>query len=435
MTTLGIDIGTTTISAVVLEGDRVVSSRTVANDSFIETGHAWEKIQDPGRILDAALSLVSELTREQPDIERIGVTGQQHGILYLDRNGEPVSPLYTWQDGRGSLPFRGTQSYASYLSDTAGERLSTGFGLVTHFYNRKNGLVPDAAAVFCTIADYVAMKLSGLETPAVHPSNAASFGLFDLKLQDFRRDILTETEIDLSVLPPAAVSACIGMYRDTIPVYAAIGDNQASFLGATQGAEDCMLVNIGTGAQVSVYSRNYLRCESLETRPFLDHDYLLAGSSLCGGKSYALLETFFRKTAEMVLGHPVKNCYAAMSHMLDLYPEPDNLPVIEPFFQGTRSEPDRRACITGLSPENFLPLPLIYATMHGMVEELYSMYEGYIKAGNPVPSVVYGSGNGLRLNPHLCKIVENRFRLPLTLSPNKEEAACGAALFAERTEP
>ncbi len=435
MKTLGIDIGTTTISAVVLEAGRVVSSLTVANDSFIETGHTWEKIQDPGRILDAALSLVSELTGEHPDTERIGVTGQQHGILYLDRSGEPVSPLYTWQDGRGSLPYKGEKSYASYLSEASGERLSTGFGLVTHFYNRKNGLVPETAVVFCTVADYTAMKLSGLKTPAVHPSNAASFGLFDLKLQDFRRDILTETGIDPSILPPAAVSACIGMYRDTIPVYTAIGDNQASFLGSTQGAENCMLVNIGTGAQVSVYSRNYIRCESLETRPFLDHDYLLAGSSLCGGKAYALLETFFRKTAEMALGHPVRDCYAAMSHMLDLYPEPDNLPVMEPFFQGTRIEPDRRACITGLSPENFLPLPLIYATMHGMVEELYSMYESYIKAGNPAPSVLYGSGNGLRLNPHLCKIAESRFRLPLTLSANKEEAACGAALFAEKAAP
>ena len=39
-----------------------------------------------------------------PDIERIGVTGQMHGILYLDGEGNAVSPLYTWQDARGDAP-------------------------------------------------------------------------------------------------------------------------------------------------------------------------------------------------------------------------------------------------------------------------------------------------------------------------------------------
>ena len=27
-----------------------------------------------------------------------------HGILYVDADGNAVSPLYTWQDARGSLP-------------------------------------------------------------------------------------------------------------------------------------------------------------------------------------------------------------------------------------------------------------------------------------------------------------------------------------------
>jgi sedoheptulokinase len=41
-----------------------------------------------------------------------------------------------------------------------------------------------------------------------------------------------------------------------------------------------------------------------------------------------------------------------------------------------------------------------------------------------------GSGNGLRKNPHLCRIFEETFDLPLVLSENEEEAACGAAIYA-----
>ena len=75
---------------------------------------------------------------------------------------------------------------------------------------------------------------------------------------------------------------------------AAIGDNQASFLGAAAGEQDVMLVNMGTGGQFSVFSREYLECPGLETRPF-PGGFLLVGSSLCGGRAYAILKTFFEK--------------------------------------------------------------------------------------------------------------------------------------------
>ena len=42
------------------------------------------------------------------DIAVIGITGQMHGIVYTDCNGMAISPLYTWQDGRGNLPYGDT---------------------------------------------------------------------------------------------------------------------------------------------------------------------------------------------------------------------------------------------------------------------------------------------------------------------------------------
>ena len=66
----------------------------------------------------------------------------------------------------------------------------------------------------------------------------------------------------------------------------------------------------------------------------------------------------------------------------------------------------------------------------GMADELHIMYESYLHAGGQVPAVLLGSGNGLRKNPHLCRIFEEAFGLPLVLSKNEEEAACGAAIYA-----
>ena len=56
MKALGLDIGTTTISAVVVETEKreIEKAYTISNGSFIETDHPWEKIQDPGKIMEKA---------------------------------------------------------------------------------------------------------------------------------------------------------------------------------------------------------------------------------------------------------------------------------------------------------------------------------------------------------------------------------------------
>jgi len=105
MKTLGWDIGTTTISAVILDNGAAAEVISVDNASVIP-GQPWERLQGPGIILERSMKLVEELLCRHPDTAAIGVTGQMHGILYLDKLGDHVSPLYTWQDGRGDLPCR-----------------------------------------------------------------------------------------------------------------------------------------------------------------------------------------------------------------------------------------------------------------------------------------------------------------------------------------
>lgn len=425
MTVLGLDIGTTTVSAVVVRDGAVLTAKTLKNDAFLPDRPVWEKAQDVGRITEIALGVVTELREAYPQIERIGLTGQQHGIVYLNAAGEPLSPLYTWQDGRGDLPYDGQQSYAARLSALTGYPLATGFGLVTHFYNLCNRLVPENAATFCTIHDYLAMRLAGLTVPQLDASDAASFGCFDLEKGCFDLPALERAGIDTAILPPLAKTPCIG--GQDLPVYAAIGDNQASFLGATNGDSGCMLINVGTGSQFSLHSPTLMTCDGLETRPFPLGGCLLVGSSLCGGRAYALLEQFFRQVAQM-LGSPVESCYDAMSALLEGEPPADPVK-ITPLFQGTRADPTRRAVIENLGTDNFTPRSLLYGMLNGMTEELHAMYRRYTEQGGQ-SGALYGSGNGLRKNPRLRECFERAFGLPLTLSANEEEAACGAAFYA-----
>ena len=428
MKLLGLDIGTTTVSAVVVEDGAVLSSLTLKNGSFLPTENAWEKIQDPAYIRQTALQAVQELMEQYPDVERIGITGQMHGIVYLNAAGEPVSPLYIWQDGRGDQLMESGETYAAQLGRITGYHVATGYGLVTHYYNLLHGLVPEDAVVFSTIHDYIAMLLAGRTTPVTEASDAASFGLFDVEKGCFDLAALEKADIPADLLPAVAEEPCIGRYQGKIPVYVAIGDNQASFLGATGGKTDAMLINVGTGSQFSAYTPRYMNCPGLETRPFPGGGYLLVGASLCGGRAYALLESFLRETAFAMTGAAPDSCYDAMAALLT-QGRPEDVPVVTPLFQGTRQDPSLRGSITGLSTENLTPRHLVFAMLDGMTEELYAMYRSYRDAGGKDAALI-GSGNGLRKNIHLQNCFSQAFGQRLMMSECNEEAATGAALFA-----
>lgn len=433
MKALGLDIGTTSISAVIFEeGAGVLEAETMENGTFLP-GNSWERIQDPRAIWQKASSLVQRLLDRHPDVEAIGVTGQMHGIVYLSRAGEPVSPLYPWQDGRGELPFGEKESWAEHLSAITGHRLSTGYGMVTHFYNLHQGLVGSDAVTLCTIGDYVAMKLAGRTRPRMDPTNGASLGLFDLPGGCFDSAALGRAQIDEGILPEIAGEPLLGRGELGIPVYTAIGDNQAAFLGAVGENRDAVLVNVGTGSQVAVYSQAYMCLPNLETRPFPDGGWLLVGASLCGGRSYALLENFFRQTVKMVTGTET-SAYDAMDRALREAGKVENVPCTTTTFQGTRQDGNLRGSIRGIGTDNFTPVHLMHSFMNGMAQELYDMYQGFLDAGGAAPKTIIGSGNGLRKNAHLCRAFEEAFGCPLVLSPWKEEAACGAAMYAAKHE-
>jgi len=426
---LGLDIGTTSISAVVSENGTVLESLTCPNDSFMIGAHSWERMQDPNKIRNAALASVETLLSHHTDVSAIGVTGQMHGIVYLDRFGNPVSPLYTWQDGRGDCLYDDAHTYASVLSMRTGYSLASGYGMVTHFYNIQRGLIPDDAVVFCTIHDYIAMVCAGQTVPMIEASDAASLGIYHVKDRIFDCAAMEQAGISTDMLPEQACAEPLGYYHDRIPVYPAIGDNQASFLGAVGENMHSMLVNVGTGSQFSVYSPDYLECSVLETRPFPTGGYILVGASLCGGYAYALLEGFFRQTADM-LGVSTESCYPAMARMLESAEKPQNLPTILLLFSGTRQNPSLRASISGLDTDNLTPQHLVWAMLYGIAMELYGMYCSYRTiAGEALPLV--GSGNGLRKNRALQKCFAEVFGTALSLCTNEEEAALGAARYAE----
>lgn len=153
------------------------------------------------------------------------------------------------------------------------------------------------------------------------------------------------------------------------------------------------------------------------------------GAALCGGRSYALLENFFRQTLRLA-GGPDISLYGAMERALDEAGEITDVPEATTLFQGTRENPALRGSFREISCENFTPVHFMHSVMNGMAQELFAMYQGFLDAGGAKPEAMIGSGNGLRKNRHLQRAFERVFSCPMTLSRCEEEAACGAARWA-----
>ncbi|MBP3901390.1 MAG: hypothetical protein J6D53_08085 [Blautia sp.] len=438
MKVIGMDIGTTSISSVVMDTEtgRQLTSRTIPNDTAVP-GPVWVRQQDPEQICKKCFNLVEEYKRTWPDIARIGLTGQMHGMLYVDKYGNAVSLLTTWEDERGNLLCEDKrETYAEYLSDLTGCPMATGYGLTTHFYNLLNDCAPTNAACIATIMDYVGMKLTGATRPVTHTTNAASFGLFDMQKMDFDREACTRAGIDASLLPEVLKEESIIGKTDTgIEVVVAIGDNQAGVLGLVQDPDDAV-ISIGTSSQISVVRTEIIPDTDVECRPFVEGKYLYLGVGLCGGTSFAMLNRFFCETCELFSpGVDKDTMFGMMMQAAEKEYERETASgealKINTQFRGTRLDPTLRGSITGITMNNFTPGSMTLGFYRGVCTELYETYQKMRLPEGKGRLLL--CGNALRNNPLLRKICEDVFGRKSYLSEQKEEAAIGAARLAVKS--
>jgi sedoheptulokinase len=342
-------------------------------------------------------------------------------------------PIVVEQDGRGERKNADGVSYAAALAKLTGYAgLASGYGAVTHYYNTCNGCVPREAVGFCSIGDYIGMKLVGghdgyAHRCKTHQSNAASFGLYDLRAGCFDAHAIIKAGMDPDFFPDVERDcAILGETERKIPVSCCIGDNQASFIGSVAKPDETILINVGTGGQISMCGDSMDCMPQLEPRPFIGNQFLHVGSTLCGGRAYAALERFFSSVLEMAgVAAPVPLYGAMEKATLDHMPDPLT---VSTKFCGTRQAPELRGGVHNIGVDNFTPAHLIDGVVNGIAGELYELYGCY--GDKDRRGVLVGSGNGLRKNRLLRRRIADIFGMPLSIPAHTEEAAFGSALFA-----
>ena len=453
---LGLDVGTTTLSGLALDsvnGDVIaqISLRNDAARSYRDQDGLLCAELDPQRLYDRLMSLLTEIADvlpSGPTIEAIGVTGQQHGMALLTAQCEPVGPAITWQDQRVQAQRDDGESYLqAFVRQAGGPEAfhpmgcipSAGFMGPTLYWLADRTDLLDRAAHVCFIPDLAVTLLTG-RAPVSDPTNAGSSGLFDLTKADWAWQIIERLRLPRHLFPPIkAAGVPRGLLKEQIanatglppiPVCVAAGDNQASFVGSVRVPEDSVLVNVGTGGQISATVERFVRLANVETRAFFGGDYLLVGAGLYGGRAYAYLQEFFRAIgAALWQTDSDAELYDRMNALAREVPPGAEGLRFEPLFTGTRADPSLRATLSGIGPTSFRPGHVTRALLEGIAEGFYTLYQEMAPYLGERHTLV-GAGNGLTRNPVLAEIVARRFGLPLCLASDIEAAARGAALLA-----
>jgi len=321
---IGLDIGTTTLSTVALDvrTGRLLAHNTVANTAdatpAVKKAQGWAEL-DLMKLRNLLLQLLTrtvvQLTSRKGEVCGLGIAGQMHGVALLNPDTTPLRTAITWQDRRVEQQIPGSnETYLERFISLAGgletfERMgclpAPGYLGPTLFWLRLNDQLPPPPALACFIPDVAVAFLTGCP-PSTDPTDGGSSGIFDIVARQWDWSLIERLGLPGELFPTVQepgvcagellpeVAAQTGLTQGT-PVFVALGDNQASFLGSMRQPTQSILLNVGTGGQISALVDGFHRLPGLDTRYFPGERYLLVGAGLFGGRSYGYLRDFFRQ--------------------------------------------------------------------------------------------------------------------------------------------
>ncbi len=243
------DIGTSGNKATLFstEGD-LIKSKTVSYEThyFHDTWVEQEAEDWWEAVCRSSKELIRDAGIEAKEIAAVSFSGQMMGCLCVDKEGRPLRPSIIWADSRAQKQVQQIEKKISQKDyyHISGHRNTASYGIQKLMWIRDNEpeTYKKTYKVF-NAKDYIVFKLTG--NLYTEPSDANSFGCFDLKEFKWSDRILGCTGIDGEKLPEIVPSTYIagGVTRK-----AAAKTGLAEGTPVVMGGGDGVVANIGCGS-------------------------------------------------------------------------------------------------------------------------------------------------------------------------------------------
>lgn len=436
---IGIDVSTTATKTLLMDERGEVVGVASQEYSFETPKPLWSE-QDPALWWQAAVNSIREVISatgiDAADIQGVGLTGQMHGLVLLDKNGLVLRPSILWNDQRTEAQcdeIRKLIGEEKFIQ-TTGNNALTGFTAPKILWVRENEPYIYARVRHILLPkDYVRYRLTG--EYGMDKADGSGTVLMDLKERSWSGEVLKALDITPEWMPQlyegtqitgfvTSDAAEICGLPDGIPVIAGGGDQAASAVGTGAVQEGIVSLSLGTSgvvfatvnsAVVEAQGRLHAFCHSVPDRWHLMGVMLSAAGSL----------RWYRDTFS-----PGRDFDDLLAPAADIPPGSDGLFFL-PYLTGERTpypDPLARGAFIGLTVRHSMP-HLTRAVLEGVAFGLRDSFELMKESGLSDINQIRIAGGGAR-SALWRQILADVLGSELVTVNTTEGAAYGAALLA-----
>lgn len=434
---MGIDLGTSSLKIIVINEEGIVLGMASRAYQFSSPYNNYAE-QDPQEWWENCVGAIHEIfsdgTIKAEEIKGISFSGQMHGLVSLDKNGQAVRPAILHCDARSGKQAEEIEELfgKEKIRELMMNPVYTGFLLPSLIWVRENE--PECFERIhhvCLPKDYLKYRLSG-EISSDY-SDASATLAFDIKQGCWSEKILRQLEIPMEWFPDCygtsevAGRVCrkaadeTGLKEGTL-IIAGGGDQVMQGIGNGITGTGQASANIGTSGQISFQVDRAILNPSLNTNTFMGYKknrWITMGAIMNAGLCYKWVNSLFADTD-----------YDAMNEKISKVLPGSGGVIFLPYLNGERTphlDPDLSGMFLGINLKTGRA-QLARAVMEGVSFALYQSIEVCGSLGLKADSII-ASGGGAKSLPWL-QMQADIYNIPLKVADTEEQAGLGAAIAA-----
>jgi xylulokinase len=426
---LGLDLGTSSLKAILINSDDRVVAQSSVNLSSQSPQPAWSE-QDPedwwAACQQAILALSADMRRE---VRGIGLSGQMHGAVLLDAADQVLRPAILWNDSRSAAECAELERRAPRVRLISGNLPMPGFTAPKLLWvARYEPQVFRSTRTVLLPKDYLRLRLTG--TKVSDMSDASGTLWLDVGQRAWSDELLGACDLQQSNMPLLVEGTeASGTLRPDIArmlgLPAAVvagggGDNAASAVGMGIVDAGRAFVSLGTSGVLFVATEAF--------RPAPDQ----AAHAFCHALPDRWHQMSVMLTASSALDWAVRllgfqDAHAALDDAAMRGPR-DDTPLFLPYLSGERTphnDPSARGVFFGMTGAT-TRADLVIAVLEGVALAFADGLSTLIQAGGRVGSLT-AVGGGTRHTLWLDYLAAALGRSLLLRAGGDVGAALGAA--------
>ena len=444
---LGLDIGTSSTKAILIDKQGDIKANVTASYDFETPKPLWAET-NPEHWWTATQKCIKKILStgiKSEEIKGIGLTGQMHGLVVLNKDAEVIRPCIMWNDQR-------SQEECDYIYDTigkekyiklSGNQILTGFTLPKILWLKNNE--PENYTQIKQILlpkDYIRFKLSG--TYQTDVSDASGMGILDVKNRKWSQEILDKLDISESILPSLHESIemssslskkaaqTLGLIEGT-PITAGAGDQAAQAVGCGITSEGIISATFGTSGVVFAHAKNYAALEDGSLHAFcsaVPGEYHLMGVMLSAAGSFQWYKDQLGYEETQKEEKEGVNAFTSLLEEAEKIEKGAEGLYFMPYLSGERTpyaDPNVRASFIGLTQKH-TKAHMTRSVVEGITYGMKDLLDLVNKAGVNSKSII-ASGGGSK-STFWLQLMADVFNTQIKTVNASEGAAFGAALLA-----